>query len=186
MKHQHRLPLVLNSQTRANRRPGILMIAFCVAVATAAVGCAKPAATPVGPSSAKQLGPAMTALKAQATRLGAPSISGTVLSFGTTKINDDFTIVDGVAREFGCTATLFAAQGSAFVRISTNVIKDGKRAVGTELDPNGPVIGFVREGKSFTGVVDILGEKYDTIYEPILDATGAVLGAYYVGFKVSG
>ena len=168
-------------------------VALAAVVAAGVFGCgggnddAKPAAASATTTAATtKLTAAMAKLKADAVKLGAPSVSGSVLSFGSTKINDDFTIVDAVTAEFGCTATFFVAQGPAFVRVSTDVMKDGKRAVGTELDPNGPVITQIRQGKPFSGVVDILGDKYDTIYEPIVDAKGTVLGVYYVGVKVPG
>ncbi len=168
-------------------------VAAVLAVGSAGCGGGSDDATPAAASAtttvvvaAKQLSAAMAKLKADAAKLGAPSVSGSVLSFGSTKVNDDFTLVDAVAGEFGCTATFFVAQGSAFVRVSTNVMKDGKRAVGTELDPTGPVIAQIRQAKAFSGVVDILGEKYDTIYEPMVDAKGTVLGVHYVGVKVHG
>jgi methyl-accepting chemotaxis protein len=71
------------------------------------------------------------------------------------------------------------------VRISTNVKKDdGTRAIGTELDPAGPVIAQIRKDDSFYGVVDILGTPYVTGYEPIFSAgDGSVIGIWYVGFK---
>jgi hypothetical protein len=166
-------------------------LAAVVAVGTVGCGGGSDDATPSAASStttaaATKLTAAMAKLKADAAEFGAPSVSGSVLSFGSTKINDDFTIVDAVTAEFGCTATFFVAQGPAFVRVSTSVMKEGKRAVGTELDPAGPVIIQIRQGKSFSGVVDILGDEYDTIYEPIVDAKGTVLGVYYVGVKVPG
>jgi len=176
---------------RARTRGVTRAVALAAVVAAGAFGCgggsddAEPAAASATTAATTKLTAAMAKLKADAAKLGAPSVSGSVLSFGSTKINDDFTIVDAVTAEFGCTATFFVAQGPAFVRVSTDVMKDGKRAVGTELDPNGPVITQIRQGKSFSGVVDILGDKYDTIYEPIVDAKGTVLGVYYVGVKVA-
>ncbi|MFM8385953.1 MAG: Cache 3/Cache 2 fusion domain-containing protein [Planctomycetia bacterium] len=139
----------------------------------------------VGFKVGARLRKAITRLEAEAARLGAPRASGGVLSFGSARINDDFTLVDAITREFGCTATLFVAEGDAFVRVSTSVMKEGKRAVGTQLDPQGPVIGEVRQGRPFAGNVDILGARYETIYEPIVDAQGKVVGVYYVGFKVA-
>ncbi|MFM8979565.1 MAG: Cache 3/Cache 2 fusion domain-containing protein [Planctomycetia bacterium] len=139
----------------------------------------------VGFKVGARLRKAITQLEAQATRLGAPSASEGVLRFGATAVNDDFSLVDAITREFGCTATLFVAQGADFVRVSTDVMVDGKRAVGTKLNPQGPVIGLVRAGKAFAGGVDILGSRYETIYEPILDAQGRTVGVYYVGFKVA-
>ncbi|MBK7258856.1 MAG: Cache 3/Cache 2 fusion domain-containing protein [Ignavibacteriae bacterium] len=86
----------------------------------------------------------------------------------------------------GSTATLFVRRGESFIRVSTNVQKqDGSRAIGTLLDPNGKAIVAIREGRSFSGVVDILGEPYFTSYEPMRARTGEVVGIWYVGYPIS-
>ncbi len=97
----------------------------------------------------------------------------------------NFDLVDGVTSVMGGTATLFVRDHSNFVRISTNVTTDnGTRAVGTTLNPHGKAIAALSSGKSFYGVVDILGSPYITGYEPMQDSRGNVIGAWYVGFKV--
>ncbi|WP_150276591.1 methyl-accepting chemotaxis protein [Halopseudomonas salina] len=83
----------------------------------------------------------------------------------------------------GGTATLFSRQGNNFVRVSTNVMRDGQRAIGTQLDPNGAAINAILEGNAFYGQVDILGMPYLTGYEPIKDAQGNTLGIWYVGYS---
>ena len=59
---------------------------------------------------------AMEILKAETAKLGAPKVEGTDqtadkttpgLYFGSTKVNNDFTIVDKVKAEAGGTATIF-------------------------------------------------------------------------------
>jgi cache 3/cache 2 fusion protein len=136
----------------------------------------------------------MDALKAATAKLGAPKVEGTetvsgknaaALYFGTTKINNNFDVVDAVVKENGGTATLFAKTGDEYVRVSTNVPKpDGSgRATGTILDPSGKAIINVNKGEAFYGEVTILGVPYITGYEPIKDASGNVIGIYYVGYK---
>ena len=125
---------------------------------------------------------AMAAMKENAAKLGAPKIDGSSLFFGTTKINDNFELVDSLKSKFGGTATFFVKKGDAFVRISTNVMKDGKRAIGTPLDPSGPAIAAIRQGKAYYGIVDILGKLYDTGYEPIKNTNGDITGIYYIGY----
>ena len=126
---------------------------------------------------------AMSDLKVEVEKLGAPKESGGNLSFGATRINDNFAIVDAIkANHGGATATLFVKKENAFVRVSTNVMKEGKRAVGTQLDPSGPAIAAMRQGNAYYGIVDILGKLYDTGYEPIKTAKGEVVGVYYVGY----
>ncbi len=132
-------------------------------------------------SSAK-IKTAMAAMKDEAAKLGAPKIDGGSLVFGATKINDNYALVDSLKTKFGCTATFFMKKGEGFVRVSTNVMKDGKRAVGTPLDPSGPAIAAIRQGNVFYGIVDILGKLYDTGYEPIKNASGEIIGVYYIGY----
>jgi hypothetical protein len=62
-------------------------------------------------------------------------------------------------------------------------MKDGNRAIGTMLDPNGPAIAAIRQGAAFYGVVDILGKKYDTGYEPIKVGSD-IIGIYYIGYPL--
>jgi hypothetical protein len=134
----------------------------------------------------------MAALKAKTAKLGAPRIEGSealagkdvpALYFGTTKMNNNFDVVDEVVKENGGTATLFVKAGNEYVRVATNVKKDdGSRAIGTVLDPNGPVIAVIRKGEAYYGDATILGKPYVTGYDPIRDASGSVIGIYYVGY----
>ena len=95
----------------------------------------------------------MRNLKAMAAKLGTPKLEGKepvggkdapALYFGSTKINNNFDLVDAVSKEDGkgMTATLFAKSGDEYVRVSTSVPKpDGSgRAIGTVLDPAGKAI----------------------------------------------
>jgi hypothetical protein len=134
----------------------------------------------------------MDLLKAEAAKLGAPKIDGTdtvagktvpAIFFGSTKIDNNFDLVDDVVKQMGGTATIFVKSGSDYVRVSTNVKKDdGSRAIGTVLDPNGKAIVSINKNEAFFGDVDILGKPYTTGYDPIHDASGAVIGVYYVGY----
>jgi hypothetical protein len=133
----------------------------------------------------------MADLKAATAKLGAPKLDGkeavsgkdaSALYFGTSKINNNFDVVDAVVKANGGTATLFAKTGDEYVRVSTNVPKDNGRATGTILDPKGKAIVEINAGKAFYGEVDILGKLYVTGYEPIKNGAGAVIGIYYVGY----
>ena len=136
----------------------------------------------------------METLKSMTAKLGAPKLEGTeavggkdapALYFGTTKIKNNFDVVDAVGKADGngMTATLFAKGGDEYIRASTSVPKpDGSgRAVGTVLA--GPALEAIKAGKAYYGEVSILGTPYVTGYEPIKDSSGAQIGAYYVGYK---
>jgi Cache 3/Cache 2 fusion domain len=138
----------------------------------------------------------MSSLKTTATKLGTPKLDGReavggkdapALYFGSTKINNNFDIVDAVSKEDGkgMTATFFVMSASEYIRVSTSVPKpDGSgRAIGTILDPAGKAIAEIRQGKPFYGEVTILGTPYITGYEPMKDGSGNVIGVYYVGYK---
>jgi hypothetical protein len=136
----------------------------------------------------------MEALKADTAKLGAPKIEGTdavggkpapALYFGSTKMNNNFAVVDEVAKAGGkgMAATLLVKSDGDFIRVATNVQNpDGSgRAIGTVLA--GPALDLIKSGKAFFGEVPILGTRYVADYEPIKDASGAVIGAYFVGYK---
>lgn len=135
---------------------------------------------------------AMVLLKSKAEKLGPPKIQGTdtvadktvpAIYFGSTKMNNNFTLVDDVAKEAGGTATIFVKSGAEYVRVATNVKKDdGSRAIGTILDPNGKAIQSINKNEAFYGEVTILGKPYITGYDPIYDAGNNVIGIYYVGY----
>jgi lipid-A-disaccharide synthase-like uncharacterized protein len=128
-----------------------------------------------------------------AEKLGAPRLEGKDsvagkevpgLYFGATKMGNFFDVVDEVVKENGGTASLFVKAGDEYVRVATNVKKDdGSRAIGTILDPKGPVIQAIRKGGQFYGEATILGKPYMTGYEPIKDASDNVIGIYYAGYK---
>jgi hypothetical protein len=160
-----------------------------------AAGCFIATATllpTVGKAQEDKVKASMSALKAKTAKLGAPKIEGKdpvagkdvpTLYFGTTKINNNFDVVDEVAKENGGTATLFVKAGDEYVRVATNVKKDdGSRAIGTILDPNGPAIAMIKKNEPYYGDATILGKPYVTGYEPIKDASGSVIGIYYVGY----
>lgn len=127
---------------------------------------------------------AMKIMKEDSLKYGEPRISGTGLYFGSTKINGNYDIVDSMMARFGCTATFFVKKDEGFMRISTNVLDKGVRAIGTMLDPKGLAIASLGNNKAFYGIVDILGRKYDTGYEPVRNAEGEIIGIYYIGYCI--
>jgi hypothetical protein len=135
---------------------------------------------------------AMELLKSMADKLGSPKIEGMdtvagkqvpAIYFGSTKMDNNFSLVDDVVKQTGGTATIFVKDGDEFVRVATNVKKDdGSRAIGTILDPKGKAIASIQKNEAFYGEVDILGKPYIAGYEPIRDQSKGVIGIYYVGY----
>ncbi len=101
-----------------------------------------------------------------------------VVTPGYTVSND--RIVDNVKKLFGTDATLF--QGDE--RVSTTIIKDGKRQVGTKLNEQiaAKVLG---EGKTYTGKADILGMQYVTAYMPLMGPENKPIGVIFAGQNIT-
>jgi hypothetical protein len=166
------------------------MLVLLLLACTAAFTVQFPTGAFAGPAEDVQT--AMQLLKSKATTLGAPSVKGEdavagktvpALYFGSTKMNNNFTLVDEVQKQMGGTATFFVKSGDEFVRVATNVKKDdGSRAVGTTLDPKGKAMAAIVKGESYFGEANILGKPYVTGYEPIRDTNNNIIGIYYVGY----
>ncbi len=165
---------------------------FSIGMLTA--GCLMALMPSLGIAEDARVQKSMASLKAMTAQLGAPKIDGRQavggkdapgLYFGSTLMNNNFEIVDAIGKEDGrgMTATLFVKGGDEYIRVSTSVPKpDGSgRAIGTVLA--GPALASIKAGQPHYGEVPILGTPYVTGYEPIKDASGAILGVYYVGYK---
>jgi hypothetical protein len=145
-----------------------------------------------GPAAANNTKDTIAALDARLAKIGAPKIEGTdsvagkdvpAIFFGSRKINNNYDVVDEIKKSTGATATVFVKQGDDFVRVSTNVLTpEGKRGVGTTL-ARAKAYESVKGGQQFCGQVDVLGTPFDACYNPIKDASGAVIGVTYIGFK---
>jgi hypothetical protein len=136
----------------------------------------------------------MAALKDQTSKLGAPKIDGKdavggrdapALYFGSTKMNNNHSVVDAVAEEGGrgMAVTLFVKSGDDYIRVATNVSTRvaGGRGLGTIL--TGPALESIKAGNAYYGKAPVLGTPYISGYEPIKDASGAIIGVYFVGYK---
>jgi len=122
----------------------------------------------------------MAVLQSTAVALGAPKVQGNDLYFGNTKAAD---VVGGLVDKLGGGASIFLKSGDQYVRVATTLKKeDGSSAVGTALDANSPALAKLNNGAPYYGEATVFGETYNAGYEPIKDASGAVVGAYFVGF----
>lgn len=95
---------------------------------------------------------------------------------GSLQINDNFELVDELGGKTGDTVTIF--QGDT--RVTTNVMIDGKRAVGTQVSPEVAQV-VLKDKKDYLGEANVAGHNYVTAYTPIFDSAGEVLGIFYVG-----
>lgn len=95
---------------------------------------------------------------------------------GDQVFNDHFELVDKIGEDTGDTVTIFQEN----TRIATNVMLEGKRAVGTTVSAEVADV-VLKQGKPYYGEANVAGHTYQTAYEPIIDQNGKAIGILYVG-----
>ncbi|MFN4309914.1 MAG: Cache 3/Cache 2 fusion domain-containing protein, partial [Ferrovibrio sp.] len=96
----------------------------------------------------------------------------------------DHTMIDEIGSVTGETATLFRWQEAEqdFFRKTTNIKRDdGVRAVGTPLGKASAAYAPLVAGRTYLGEAVILGKPYYTVYHPVHDPAGKVIGILYAG-----
>ena len=107
---------------------------------------------------------------------GSYQIKNNVLYKGGIKLNDNFTLIDKLGEVLGYKVTIFQND----TRITTNVTKDGERAVGTKADEK--VIKKVLEaGDSYTGTANVVGNELHVAYIPIKNLANENIGMFFIG-----
>ena len=107
--------------------------------------------------------------------------NGSELFKGDVKINGNDKMVDSLGEVCEGHVTIFHND----TRIATTVKKaDGQRSVGTKASEK--VINEVlKNGKSYTGLAEVVGQDYHSAYAPIKNSTGNVIGMLFVGLPAS-
>ncbi|MDM5248513.1 methyl-accepting chemotaxis protein [Lysinibacillus sp. G4S2] len=95
---------------------------------------------------------------------------------GNTKMVDQEAFVDEVGESIDGGVTIF--QGTK--GLITNLQLNGERLVGKDADPK-VVENVMNKGETFIGEADVVGTKYLTLYSPIKDANGDIIGMWFVG-----
>jgi methyl-accepting chemotaxis protein len=98
-----------------------------------------------------------------------------VVAVGNSLTGDKF--VDAIKALTGMEVTIFDQD----TRVSTTVMKDGKRAVGTKMDNPAVLDTVLAKGQSFHATNVILGKPYETAYWPLKDVNGKTEGMFFIG-----
>ncbi|WP_338591495.1 methyl-accepting chemotaxis protein [Paenibacillus sp. Y5S-9] len=99
---------------------------------------------------------------------------------GDTALEGNFELVDEIGEASGDTVTIFRGDE----RVATNVMVDGERAVGTKVSDEVAQT-VLQQGEKYFGEAVVVGQKYKTAYEPIKNASGEIIGIFYVGASQS-
>ena len=110
------------------------------------------------------------------------SRQGERLMLGANPVAGRDDVVDEAAGATGGVATIFSGDE----RVATSVRKpDGSRATGTHLADGAVRDAVLRDGKTFNGVATILDHPYFTIYEPVRDQAGRIVGILFTGIPTA-
>jgi methyl-accepting chemotaxis protein len=96
---------------------------------------------------------------------------------GDAVISGNYEIVDYIAGlTNGDTVTIFLND----TRVTTNVLLEGQRAVGTKVSD---VVAdkVLKQGELYIGQANVVGNTYQAAYMPIKDSGGKIIGMWYVG-----
>lgn len=95
---------------------------------------------------------------------------------GDTLVNENFFFVDEVERQTGDTCSIFLGD----TRVATTIARNGKRVVGTKVSPEVAQV-VLLDGREFFGEANVVGIKYQTVYRPLKNDAGQIIGIWYVG-----
>lgn len=107
---------------------------------------------------------------------GPWNVQDGVLFKGSLQINDNNELVDEIGDMTGGTVTIFLGD----TRVTTNVQINGERATGTQVSDDVAETVLTNE-EIYLGEAEVVGNMYQTAYQPIRDQNGEVIGIWYVG-----
>ncbi|MBQ7608046.1 MAG: cache domain-containing protein [Desulfovibrionaceae bacterium] len=92
---------------------------------------------------------------------------------------DTNRFVDNIKATIGVEMTIFEKDR----RISTSLVANGRRAVGTTLENRAVVDTVLGQGKVYMGDSSIFGVPYKTIYWPMKDLQDRIVGMWFIGMN---
>jgi len=112
-------------------------------------------------------------------RSGCPvTHDGKIVGVVTVGISlSDFDFVDVIKSFTGLETTVFEMD----TRLTTTIVKDGKRVVGTRMDNPKVIDTVLSKGETFFSTNVILGNSFQAAYWPIKDPNGKISGMFFVG-----
>lgn len=109
---------------------------------------------------------------------GAWHIENNSLYKGNTEVTTMNGELDALLSNTNTVATIFLND----TRIATNVQINNERATGTQADEQ--VAQQVLNGEMYVGVADVVDIPHLTVYTPIKDASGTIIGMWFVGQSI--
>lgn len=95
---------------------------------------------------------------------------------GNDLMEENYELVDAVGKATGDNVTIFRGD----TRVATNVMKDGQRAIGTQVSPEVKSV-VIDAGQPYLGRAQVVGTWNEAAYKPIRDKDGNIVGIWFVG-----
>ena len=95
------------------------------------------------------------------------TVSLKLLQSGNKILTANSDVVDEVKKITDTVVTIFQRVPQGYVRVSTTVVENGRRVIGTVIPNSNPVAAALNSGKIYYGRVTILGKPYLAVYKPI-------------------
>jgi len=95
---------------------------------------------------------------------------------GDQLMEGNYNLVDTIGKTTGDNVTIFCGD----TRVATNVMKDGQRAVGTQVSPEVKAV-VIDQGQPYQGRAQVVGVWNEAAYKPIKDRDGNIIGIWFVG-----
>lgn len=107
-----------------------------------------------------------------------------VLYSGKERLSLNNNFVDSIKKSTGSIASIFLLNNNKLIRVSTNLMKDSQRAVGTYISSDSEIYNKIINNEEYFGRITFENEDYMTKYRPLLDNNKKVIGAVALGSKV--
>ena len=92
-------------------------------------------------------------------------------------LSSNHAFVDQIKKDVDAECTIFHND----TRVTTTIMKDGQRAIGTKMDNPAVIDTVLTKGRTFHNVNKIMGKYYDTIYMPLVNPEGKSVGMLFLG-----
>ncbi|MBU3105744.1 Cache 3/Cache 2 fusion domain-containing protein [Clostridium gasigenes] len=107
-----------------------------------------------------------------------------ILYAGKQRLSLDPIVIDNIKSSTGAIASIYLLNDNKLIRVSTTLIKDNKKAIGTYLSSDSPIYNKIINNEDYSGRVTFEGEIYMSKFRPLLDKNKKVIGALGLGNKV--
>ncbi|SDP50338.1 Cache 3/Cache 2 fusion domain-containing protein [Clostridium gasigenes] len=107
-----------------------------------------------------------------------------ILYAGKQRLSLDPTVIDNIKSSTGAIASIYLLNDNKLIRVSTTLIKDNKKAIGTYLSSDSPIYNKIINNEDYSGRVTFEGESYMSKFKPLLDKNKKVIGALGLGNKM--